>query len=58
MIHSTAGEPFYEFVSTPGFEASAKGLLTEEDRRHLELLLLSRAEENELRQLAKVFEEE
>ncbi|MEX2531663.1 MAG: hypothetical protein WD960_12905 [Gemmatimonadota bacterium] len=31
---------YFEFVSTPTFEGSAKKLLTEEDRRKLELLLL------------------
>ena len=30
-----------EFISTPMFESSVKKLLTEEDRRQLELLLLS-----------------
>lgn len=30
----------FEFISTFEFERSAKNLLTEEDRRHLELLLL------------------
>ena len=33
--------PHFEFVSTPLFESSVKKLLTEEDRRQLELLLLS-----------------
>ena len=37
---ASAGE-FLEFVSTPSFETSAKKLLTEEDRRQLELGLLS-----------------
>jgi hypothetical protein len=32
--------PHVEFVTTPMFEASAKKLLTEEDRRELELLLV------------------
>ena len=34
-------EGFLEFVSTPSFESSAKKLLTDEDRRQLELVLLS-----------------
>lgn len=33
-------EPYCEFVSTPAFEVAAKRLLTEEDRRYLEVLLL------------------
>jgi hypothetical protein len=33
--------PYLEFISTPMFETSVKKLLTEEDRRQLELLLLS-----------------
>jgi len=67
-----------EFVATHSFETSAKKLLTEEDRRELELFLLedprrgqliertggfrevrfARAEENELRKLARALEEE
>ena len=35
------GDLFFEFVSTPSFESAAKKLLTEEDRRALELMLLS-----------------
>jgi hypothetical protein len=35
-----ASEAYVEFVSTRMFEASAKKLLTEEDRRELEMLLL------------------
>jgi hypothetical protein len=31
---------FFEVVTTPSFEAAAKKLLTEEDRRHLELSLV------------------
>jgi hypothetical protein len=34
-------ESFLEFVCTPSFESSAKKLLTEEDRRVLELMLLA-----------------
>lgn len=34
-------EHLFEFVATPTFESSAKKLLTEEDRRDLELLILS-----------------
>jgi hypothetical protein len=34
-------ETFVEFVSTRMFEASAKKLLTEEDRRQLELMLVT-----------------
>jgi hypothetical protein len=34
-------ESFLEFVSTPSFESSAKKLLTEEDRRALELMILA-----------------
>jgi hypothetical protein len=55
-----------EFVATHSFEASAKRLLTEEDRRaRIYLLLvyskaakddLTQAEENELRKLAKALE--
>jgi hypothetical protein len=37
----TAPEAQIEFVATAMFEASAKKLLTEEDRRELELLLLA-----------------
>jgi mRNA-degrading endonuclease RelE of RelBE toxin-antitoxin system len=37
-----------EFVYTPSFEASAKKLLTEEDRRSLELLLLDNPERGAL----------
>jgi hypothetical protein len=33
-------ERYFEFVSTPTFETAAKKLLTEADRRELELLLL------------------
>jgi len=38
----------FEFVYTPSFEAAAKKLLTEEDRRHLELLLLDDPERGAL----------
>jgi hypothetical protein len=34
-------ETFVEFIATRMFEASAKKLLTEEDRRQLELMLLA-----------------
>lgn len=34
-------EAYVEFVTTRSFEASAKKLLTEEDRRRLEMLLLA-----------------
>ena len=34
-------ETYFEFVSTPSFESSAKKLLTDEDRRQLELVLLA-----------------
>lgn len=33
-------DAYYEFVWLPSFERSAEGLLTEEDRRKLELLLM------------------
>ena len=36
-----AKETFVEFIATRMFEASAKKLLTEEDRRELELLLVT-----------------
>ncbi|MDH3207697.1 MAG: type II toxin-antitoxin system RelE/ParE family toxin [Gemmatimonadota bacterium] len=36
----SAEEPYVEFITTRMFEASAKKLLAEEDRRELELLLL------------------
>lgn len=36
-----APETYIEFIATSMFEASAKKLLTEEDRRELELLLLA-----------------
>jgi hypothetical protein len=36
----SASETYVEFVATRMFEASAKKLLTEEDRRELELLLV------------------
>ncbi|MEQ1857618.1 MAG: hypothetical protein ABL963_14255 [Longimicrobiales bacterium] len=36
-----SAEAYVEFVTTPSFEASARKLLTEEDRRQLELLLLA-----------------
>lgn len=36
-----ASETYVEFVSTRMFEASAKKLLTEDDRRELELLLVA-----------------
>jgi len=45
MIHTPR---YFEFVSTPWFEGSAKKLLTEEDRRELELLLLERPERGSL----------
>jgi hypothetical protein len=32
---------FFEFIAVPSFERAAKKLLTEDDRRKLELLLLS-----------------
>jgi hypothetical protein len=35
------GDPFLEFVSTPSFDWAAKKLLTEDDRRALELMLLA-----------------
>jgi hypothetical protein len=35
-------EQYFEFITTPVFENVAKKLLTEEDRRQLELLLLER----------------
>ena len=34
-------ETFLEFVCTPSFEGAAKKLLTEDDRRQLELMLLA-----------------
>ena len=34
-------ETFLEFVCTPSFEGAAKKLLTEDDRRQLELVLLA-----------------
>jgi hypothetical protein len=37
----SASERYFEFITTRMFESSAKKLLTEEDRRHLELLLLA-----------------
>ena len=36
-----SSEAYVEFVTTRSFEASAKKLLTEEDRRQLEMLLLA-----------------
>ena len=36
----SASETYVEFITTRMFEASAKKLLTEEDRRELELLLV------------------
>ena len=36
--------PYCEFVAIPAFEKSVKKVLTEEDRRELELLLLSNPE--------------
>jgi hypothetical protein len=36
-----AEDRYLEFVTTPTFESSAKKLLTEEDRRQLELTILS-----------------
>jgi hypothetical protein len=41
-------ETYVEFVSTRTFEASAKRLLTEEDRRQLELLLLANPRRGEV----------
>jgi hypothetical protein len=43
-----ASESNVEFVSTRMFEASAKKLLTEEDRRELELLLLANPRRGEV----------
>lgn len=40
--------PDIEFVATHGFEASAKRILTEEDRRRLELLLLEEPRRGQL----------
>jgi hypothetical protein len=37
----SASETYVEFITTRMFEASAKKLLTEEDRRELELLLVA-----------------
>ena len=39
-LRTPTGTPTIEFVATPSFEASARKLLTEADRRELELLLL------------------
>jgi hypothetical protein len=36
-----ADDRYLEFVSTPSFEISAKKLLSEEDRRQLEFIILS-----------------
>ena len=36
-----SSEAYVEFVTTRSFEASAKKLLTEEDRRQLEMLLVA-----------------
>jgi hypothetical protein len=41
MFRMSASEPYVEIISTQAFEASAKKLLTEEDRRQLELLLVA-----------------
>ena len=40
LYQSNPGRSLIEFVVTQGFESSAKKLLTEEDHRELELLLL------------------
>jgi hypothetical protein len=40
ILEIMRGAKHFEFVYTPSFEAAAKKLLTEEDRRHLELQLL------------------
>jgi hypothetical protein len=44
----TLNDHFFEFVTTPMFEAAAKKLLTEEDRRDLELQLLADPESGQI----------
>lgn len=40
IVRMRSQSSLFEFISTVEFERSAKKLLTQEDRRHLELLLL------------------
>ena len=47
MCRMPASEVYVEIIATQAFEASAKKLLTEEDRRQLELLLVADRDEGE-----------